>query len=105
MGDLARLDESVKAARRNLSPDDWDYLIAGADTGAAIVLNPQALDSLAGLMRVLELLETEMEIVIGLLGLTSLDKLSEDFLEPALPVTFPGVLRAFSCLKLPPQEY
>ena len=58
-----------------------------------------------GVVRVLELLETEMNTVMGLLGLDSLDKLSEEFLEPAAPVAPPSVLSAFPFLNLPPQEY
>jgi len=64
-----------------------------------------AADGQAGVCRVLELLEIEMNTVMGLLGLDSLDKLSEDFLEPAQPVVAPGVLSAFPFLNLPLQEY
>ena len=62
-------------------------------------------DGQAGVFRVLELLEIEMNTVMGLLGLDSLDKLSEDCLTPAQPVVAPGVLSAFPFLNLPPQEY
>jgi isopentenyl diphosphate isomerase/L-lactate dehydrogenase-like FMN-dependent dehydrogenase len=62
-------------------------------------------DGQAGVFRVLELLEIEMNTVMGLLGLDSLDKLSEDYLTPAQPVVAPGVLSAFPFLNLPPQEY
>ena len=62
-------------------------------------------DGPAGVVRVLELLETEMNIVMGLLGLDSIDKLSEACLEPAVPVVAPGVLSAFPYLNLPSQEY
>lgn len=62
-------------------------------------------DGQAGVHRVLELLEIEMNTVMGLLGLDRLDKLSEDFLEPAQPVIAPGVLSAFPFLNLPLQEY
>lgn len=62
-------------------------------------------DGQAGVHRVLELLEIEMNTVMGLLGLDRLDKLSEDFLEPAQPVVAPGVLSAFPFLNLPSQEY
>ena len=62
-------------------------------------------DGQAGVFRVLEFLEIEMNTVMGLLGLDSLDKLSEDCLTPAQPVVAPGVLSAFPFLNLPPQEY
>ena len=58
-----------------------------------------------GVVRVLELLETEMNTVMGLLGLDSLDKLSEDFLEPVAPVVPPGAFSAFPFINLPAQEY
>lgn len=58
-----------------------------------------------GVHRVLELLEIEMHTTMGLLGLSSLDQLSEDFLIPAQPVVPPSVLSAFPFLNLPPQEY
>tara|TARA_R110000787_G_scaffold42365_2_gene104164 strand:+ start:96 stop:1175 length:1080 start_codon:yes stop_codon:yes gene_type:complete len=59
----------------------------------------------AGVFRVLELLEIEMRTTMGLLGLDSIAKLSEDFLTPAAPVTPPSVLSAFPFLNLPSQEY
>lgn len=62
-------------------------------------------DGAAGVLRVLELLETEMRVTMGLLGLDSLDKLSEAFLEPAQPVVAPSALSAFPFLNLPLQEY
>ena len=58
-----------------------------------------------GVVRVLELLETEMNTGMGLLGLDSLDKLSEDFLEPVAPVVPPGAFSAFPFINLPAQEY
>jgi glycolate oxidase len=62
-------------------------------------------DGCAGVHRVLELLETEMRTVMGLLGVESFDKLSENFLEPVQSVVAPGVLSAFPFLNLLPQEY
>ncbi|MEC7490631.1 MAG: alpha-hydroxy acid oxidase [Pseudomonadota bacterium] len=58
-----------------------------------------------GVVRVLELLEVEMNTVMGLLGLDNLERLTEDFLEPAQPVVAPAVLSAFPFLNLLPQEY
>ena len=59
----------------------------------------------AGVHRVLELLEIEMRTSMGLLGLSSLDQLSEDILVSAQPVVPPSALSAFPFLNLPPQEY
>ena len=42
---------------------------------------------------------------MGLLGLNTLDQLSEDFLEPVQPVVPPGAFSAFPFLNLPSQEY
>ena len=55
----------------------------------------------AGVVRVLELLEEELRIVVGLLGLDRPGKLSEDVLAPAPPATAPGALGAFPLLDLP----
>lgn len=62
-------------------------------------------DGQAGVVRVLELLETEMHTVMGLLGLNTLEQLSEDFLEPVQPVVPPSAFSAFPFLNLPSQEY
>ncbi len=58
----------------------------------------------AGVIRVLELLETELEIAMGLLGLTRVADLKKDCLVPANPVGTPGVLSAFPFLNLPAKE-
>ena len=47
------LSEIVKAARQNLAPGPWDYLIGGAETETTLKRNRQALDSLAFRPRVL----------------------------------------------------
>ncbi len=47
------LQEIVKAARQNLAPGPWDYLIGGAETETTLRRNRQALDSLAFRPRVL----------------------------------------------------
>ena len=59
----------------------------------------------AGIVRVLELLEEEMRISMGLMGLTRLDRLDESFLHPAPPVREPSVLSAFPFLTLRSPEY
>jgi isopentenyl diphosphate isomerase/L-lactate dehydrogenase-like FMN-dependent dehydrogenase len=47
------LQEIVAAARRNLSPGPWSYLVGGAETETTVKRNRQALDSLAFRPRVL----------------------------------------------------
>ncbi len=52
-GDFQTLHEIVTAARRNLAPEPWDYVIGGAETETTVKRNRQALDSLAFRPRVL----------------------------------------------------
>ena len=59
----------------------------------------------AGIVRVLELLEDEMRVAMGLMGLTRLDQLDESFLHPAAPVREPSVISAFPFLTLRSPEY
>lgn len=47
------LQEIVTAARRNLAPGPWNYLVGGAETETTVRRNRQALDSLAFRPRVL----------------------------------------------------
>jgi glycolate oxidase len=47
------LQEIVAAARRNLSPGPWSYLVGGAETETTVRRNRQALDSIAFRPRVL----------------------------------------------------
>jgi isopentenyl diphosphate isomerase/L-lactate dehydrogenase-like FMN-dependent dehydrogenase len=47
------LQEVVSAARRNLAPGPWSYLIGGAETETTVKRNRQALDSIAFRPRVL----------------------------------------------------
>jgi glycolate oxidase len=60
----------------------------------------------AGVYRVLELLETEIETGLGLLGVTRLDQLTPSYLHPAqpLPVASP-MASAFPFLELPRIRY
>jgi glycolate oxidase len=47
------LHEIVKAARQNLAPGPWDYLIGGAESETTLRRNRQALDSIAFRPRIL----------------------------------------------------
>ncbi len=49
----------------------------------------------AGILRVLELLEIEIRICLGLLGVTRYADLKREMVVPAPPVTVPHVLSAF----------
>src|SRR5207249_2910895 len=54
LGDkFSTLHEVVRAARNNLAPGPWDYLIGGAETETTLRRNRQALDSVAFRPRVL----------------------------------------------------
>src|SRR5256885_194272 len=54
LGDkFSTLHEIVRAARNNLAPGPWDYLIGGAETETTLRRNRQALDSVAFRPRVL----------------------------------------------------
>lgn len=50
---LQTLHEIVRAARRNLAPGPWDYLVGGTETETTVRRNRHALDSLAFRPRVL----------------------------------------------------
>ncbi len=58
----------------------------------------------AGVMRVLELLETEIATSLGLLGATRIGALDRSYLHPATPVTAPHVLSAFPLLDLADED-
>lgn len=57
-----------------------------------------AADGRAGLFRVLELLEDEVQRTLGLLGVTSLDQLDRSYLASAPLVADPGALSAYPLL-------
>jgi glycolate oxidase len=59
----------------------------------------------AGLVRALELLEDEIRIAMGLLGVHSLGQLDPSYLHPAPPVTLPHVTSAFPLLDLDDRRY
>src|SRR5262245_65765166 len=59
----------------------------------------------AGVVRMLELLEDEVQRCLGLLGATSFAELDRSCLHPAAPVTAPHVLSAFPLLKIEDYRY
>ncbi len=58
-----------------------------------------------GIVRVLELVEDEIRIALGLLGVTAFAELDETFLHPAPPVVPPTALSALPFLSLRQVEY
>lgn len=59
----------------------------------------------AGLVRVLELLEEEVRVCLGLLGVTGPGDLDASYLHAEAPVTIPSVTSAFPLLDLDPDRY
>ncbi len=59
----------------------------------------------AGLVRVLELLEEEVRLALGLLGVTSFAELDRSYLHPETPVAAPSAVSAFPLLDLDPDRY
>jgi glycolate oxidase len=54
----------------------------------------------AGVHRVLELLESEIQIALGLLGVNSLSELDKSCVQPVAPVNPPHVFSAFPLLEI-----
>jgi isopentenyl diphosphate isomerase/L-lactate dehydrogenase-like FMN-dependent dehydrogenase len=59
----------------------------------------------AGVVRLLELLEDEVQRSLGLLGVSSFAELDRSYLHPAAPTTAPHVLSAFPLLKIEDYRY
>jgi glycolate oxidase len=59
----------------------------------------------AGIVRLLELLEDEVQRCLGLLGATSFAALDRSFLHPATAANVPHVLSAFPLLEIAPYRY
>jgi glycolate oxidase len=59
----------------------------------------------AGLVRVLELLEEEVRLCLGLLGVTRFEQLDASYLHAEAPVGPPSVLSAFPLLDLDADRY
>jgi glycolate oxidase len=60
----------------------------------------------AGVLRMLELMEDELEIAMGLCGVVSLKELNESFLRPVTPVDIASPYeRAFPLLEIPKHRY
>jgi glycolate oxidase len=59
----------------------------------------------AGIVRMLELLEDEVQRCLGLLGANSFAELDKSFLHAASPTTAPSVFSAFPLLEIAPYKY
>ena len=59
----------------------------------------------AGIVRLLELLEDEVQRSLGLLGVSNFSELDRSYLHPAPPVNLPHVLSAFPLLKIEDYRY
>ncbi len=59
----------------------------------------------AGVVRMLELLEDEVHRCLGLLGLTSFAGIDRSYVHAALPTNVPHVLSAFPLLDIPPYRH
>jgi glycolate oxidase len=59
----------------------------------------------AGIVRMLELLEDEVQRCFGLLGVTRFADLDRSYLHPAAPANPPHVLSAFPLLKIEDYRY
>jgi len=116
-GSIEVLPEVVKAvAGRSVVMVDGGFM-RGTDVVKAIALGAQVVGigrlsclGLAaagepGLVRALELLEEEIRIAMGLLGVHSLAQLDPSYLHPAAPVTLPHVTSAFPLLDLDDRRY
>jgi glycolate oxidase len=116
-GSIEVLPEVVKAvAGRSTVIVDGGFM-RGTDVVKAIALGAQvvglgrltclglAAAGDAGLVRALELLEDEIRIAMGLLGVHSLDMLDASYLHPATPVTVPHVTSAFPLLDMDDRRY
>ena len=109
-GSLEVLPEVVRAVDGRARVIFDGGVMRGSDVVKAVTLGAQmvgigrlaclglAAAGQAGLERVLELLEDEVRICLGLLGVRSFEELTLDYLHPAEPVVSPHALSAFPFL-------
>ncbi|HTY78084.1 MAG TPA: alpha-hydroxy acid oxidase [Candidatus Bathyarchaeia archaeon] len=110
VGSLAVLPEVVRAVEGRAPVIVDGGFMRGTDVVKAIALGAQmvglgrlqclglAAAGQAGLERALELLEEEVKICLGLLGVTTFGQLDGSFVRPAPVVSDPGALSAFPLL-------
>jgi len=113
LGSVAALPEVLKEAGGKVPVWVDGGFMRGTDVVKAIALGAKAVGigrlcglglaagGPAGLVRALELLEDEVRIALGLLGVTSFAELTPQHLATAAPATEPGVFSAFPHLREP----
>jgi glycolate oxidase len=116
-GSLAVLPEVVRAVGGRARVWVDGGFVRGTDIVKAIALGAEvvglgriacmglAAAGDAGLVRVLELLEDEVRLCLGLLGVTRLDELDPSYLCAETPVTPPSVVSAFPLLDVDVGRY
>jgi isopentenyl diphosphate isomerase/L-lactate dehydrogenase-like FMN-dependent dehydrogenase len=116
-GSLAVLPEVVKAVGGRAQVWIDGGFVRGADIVKAIALGADvvglgrigcvglAAAGDSGLVRVLELLEEEVRLCLGLLGVTRYDQLDASYLHAETPVALPSTLSAFPLLDLDADRY
>jgi len=82
-------------------------MILGADAVAIgrLYVYGLAAAGAPGIVRLLEILENEIEICLGLLGVTGFAQLDKSYIRAARPVATPNVHSAFPLLDLPKETY
>ena len=113
LGSAAVLPEIIKAVNQKAQVWVDGGFMRGSDVVKALALGAKtvgigrlcglglAAGGPAGLVRTLELLEEEVRVCLGLLGVTSCAELTPAHLAPALPVNPPDTFSAFPLLTLP----
>jgi glycolate oxidase len=116
-GALEVLPEVVRAVAGRATVIVDGAVMRGTDVVKAIALGAHAVGigrlqciglaaaGQAGLVRVLELLEDEIRICLGLLGVSRWGALDASYLHAAAPVVFPHVTSAFPLLNLDDEGY
>jgi isopentenyl diphosphate isomerase/L-lactate dehydrogenase-like FMN-dependent dehydrogenase len=82
-------------------------MVLGADAVAVgrLYVYGLAAAGAPGIVRLLEILQHEITIVLALLGVTGFSQLDKSYVAPARPVTTPHVHSAFPLLDLPRETY
>jgi glycolate oxidase len=113
-GSIEVLPEIIKAVDNRAEVVIDGGFMRGTDVLKAIAMGARAIgigklqtwalaaDGKDGVVRMLEILEDEISISMGLLGVTRLDQLNTSYLHSTLPVRVPSEFSAFPCLENAP---
>ncbi|MBW2000001.1 MAG: alpha-hydroxy-acid oxidizing protein, partial [Deltaproteobacteria bacterium] len=111
LGSIEALPEVVKAVDGRAEVVVDGGFVRGTDVLKAIALGARAVGlgklqvwaltagGEKGLVRMLEILEQEISISMGLLGISKLDELTSDFVTQVAPVKYPGPLSPFPSIE------